>query len=359
MEAAVKEWTAPELLALANAHWNSSLLQAGVELGLFTSLARSPMTGLELAGLLHCDPRALAMLLAALAACGLLRIEEPAPGLPGAGQEALSDKPVSVVDGLGSTFVAVPAAARYLSANSPDYLGFIIKHHHFLQPSWHRLGEAVRAGAPIHAPAASRGEEEREAFLMGMFNIAVQQAQTVAAALDLSGSSRLLDLGGGPGTYAVYFCRAYPQLRATIFDRPTTAPYAESIVRRFELEGRVDFRGGDFLQDDLPTGYDVVWLSQILHGLPPEDAAAVVRSAVATLAPGGIIAIQEFMLDDSLDGPLFSTQFCLNMLLGTDGGQAYTRSEIAHMLRRAGVAGLCWPEASLPPGCVLVCGTVS
>ncbi len=361
----MKEWTAPELLSLASAHWNTSLLQAGIRLDLFTTLGRRPMNGEDLAETLGCDSRALSMLLAAMTACGLVFADaalSPQASAAGVHDGPVADPagpPASFADCLSVAYSVAPSVRKYLSKDSPDYLGFIIQHHHHLQPAWHRLDEAVKTGESLRSSsAATRDDEEREAFLMGMFNVASQQAEGVAAALDLSGRTRLLDLGGGPGTYAVYFCLANPQLRATIFDKPTTRPYAEAVIRRFGLEERIDFAGGDFFDDPLPQGYDAVWLSQILHGTPPDEAREVVARAARVLVPGGLIAVQEFMLDDTLDGPLFSAQFSLNMLLGTDGGQAFTRSEIAAMLRSAGALDLRWVVPPLPPGCAIMRGRV-
>ncbi len=359
----MKEWTAPELLSLASAHWKTSLLQAGIRLDLFTLLARGPLRGREAAEALGCDPRALSMLLTAMTACGLVGMEAggdpPVRAVEDIFDGSRAASPASFADRLEARYDIAPSAAKYLSKDSPDYLGFIIQHHHHLQPAWHRLDEAVRSGGPIRSSSsAAQDEEEREAFLMGMFNVAAQQAGEVAKHLDLSGRARLLDLGGGPGTYAVYFCLANPSLRAVVFDKPTTRPYAESIVRRFGLQDRIEFVGGDFFVDPLPEGCDAVWLSQILHGASPEGAEAVVARAARSLAPGGLIAVQEFMLDDSLDGPLFSAQFSLNMLLGTEGGQAFTRSEIAAMLGSAGATNLTWVAPPLPPGCAILRGFV-
>ena len=55
---------------------------------------------------------------------------------------------------------------------------------------------------------------------------------------------------------------------------------------------------------------------------------------------GGIIIIHEFILNNSMDGPLFPALFSLNMLLGTDGGQAYSEQQISDMLSSAGVHGI-------------------
>ena len=139
------------------------------------------------------------------------------------------------------------------------------------------------------------------------------------------------------GTYAVHFCLKNPGLRATVFDMPTTRPFAEATIRRFGLEGRIGFAAGDFLRDELGGPYDVVWLSQILHGEGPEDCESIIRSAVAALEPGGEIMIHEFFLDDSLDGPLHPAIFSLNMLVGTKNGQSYSDGAIRRMLERAGI----------------------
>lgn len=201
--------------------------------------------------------------------------------------------------------------------------------------------------------------EEREAFLMGMFNVAAQQAEGVAAHLDLSGVHQSCWIWAeGQGTYAVYFCLVNPRLRATVFDKPTTRPYAEAIIRRFGLEDRIDFVGGDFFGDPLPQDYDAVWLSQILHGTAPDGAREVVARAARVVVPGGLIAVQEFMLDDTLDGPLFSAQFSLNMLLVPHRWAGfYPKRDCRHVaLGRSRGSTLRWVAPSLPPGCAIMQG---
>ena len=100
----------------------------------------------------------------------------------------------------GELYTATPFAARYLSRTSPDYLGFIIQHHHHLMASWAHLHEAVSSGRPVRERFSHTDEEAvRESFEMGMFNLAMQIAPRIVSQLDLSGRHRLLDLGGGAG----------------------------------------------------------------------------------------------------------------------------------------------------------------
>lgn len=336
-----KQWTAGEILDFANSYWKTFALHAGVTLDIFTLADNAVKEGkstavADLAAAARCDMRAFGMLATALVALGFL-------------------------DRDGETLLLPEHSRRFLSRNSKDYAGFIISHHTHIAPAWTKLARAVKTGRSTLEDSSMYTEDEtvRESFLMGMFNVATHQAEKIAAALDLSGRSRLLDLGGGPGTYAVYFCRANPDLAAMIYDRPTSEPIAMRVVRSFGLEDRVDFTGGDFLAEALPEGYDVVWLSQILHGDSPEDAARVVAKAGGSLNPGGLLIIQEFVLDDDRRGPEHPALFGLNMLVGTDGGQAYTWAELETMLRTAGAVSVSRLDVSLPMGCGILIGRMA
>jgi len=332
-----KQWTAGEMLQLSSAYWAPCTLQASLVLDIFTILddmlsAGRTATVSAVAEATGSDERALEMLASALTALDFLERD-------------------------GNTLLLPEHSRTYLSQRSPDYIGYIIKHHVHLTPYWARLAEAIKSGHPVKGSTIhTEDQDERESFLMGMFNVAEHQAERIAAALDLSGRSRLLDLGGGPGTYAVYFCRANPQLKATIFDRPTSETFAMNVVRRFGLEDRIRFAGGDFLRDPLPGDCDVAWLSQVLHGENPDDAAKLVRRAGEALRPRGLLAIQEFVLHDDHSGPVHPALFGLNMLIGTEGGQAYTRHDIETMLRSAGAESVRRLDVELPMGCGILIG---
>jgi SAM-dependent methyltransferase len=328
------DWTAKNIIDLSGAYWAGCALQAAVSLDVFTALHDGPLQELSLAAHCGCNPRAFAMLMTALAAQGLVK------RLP------------------GDTIEAVPTALNLLSRRSDEYLGFIVKHHFAIMPAWSQLADAVRAGTSIASrnSAHTSDDEERESFLMGMFNIARHQAGAVAEALDLTGRKRLLDVGGGPGTYAIYFCQQNPWLKASIFDLPTTEPFARKTIKQYGLEDRICFTAGDFDRDTLPPGQDVAWLSQVLHQETPAGAAKLVKRAARCVNPGGLVCIQEFMLDDDLTGPEHAALFSLNMLVQTSGGQAYTRGQIADMLRGAGAKTVRELDIALPQSCRILIG---
>ncbi len=325
-------WTIPDLLQLSGGYWNTCALHAGVKLDVFSRLADTAASAEEVALFCHSEPRATGMLLDSLAAIGLLEKRD-------------------------GTYCATPFAAENLSQASPGYLGHIIMHHHHLMSGWARLDEAVTSGRPVRGSVShSDDESRRESFLMGMFNLASQLAPRIAASVPLSGRSRLLDLGGGPGTYAIHFCLANPEMTAVIYDLPTSRTFAERTIVRFGLSGRIAFSPGDYHADTIPSGFDVAWLSHVLHADGPSACVSLLRKAVEALNPGGILMVQEFILDDAKDGPPFPALFSLNMLLGTESGQSYSGNELAAMMTEAGLSDLQRLALDLPNGAGVMSG---
>ncbi len=307
-----KEWNPGELLELSGYYWKTCALHAGVKLGIFTAIGEETLTAGEIAQKTQTDERAVTMLLNALASMQLLAKK-------------------------GDRYANTTTGKSFLSRNSPRYIGHIIMHHHHLMESWSKLNQAVQTGRPVRTRSAFSDDERRESFLMGMFNMAMNLAPQLVPQIDLSGRKHLLDLGGGPGTYAIHFCKHNPQLRATVYDLPTTRPFAQKTIAAFGLSDRIDFMEGNFLEKNIEGTYDVAWLSQILHAEGPEDCRTIVKKAASVLQPGGMILIHEFILNDTMDGPVFPALFSLNMLLGTTNGQSYSEREIMDMLAQAGI----------------------
>ncbi len=303
------------ILEMSGAYWKTCTLHAGVKLDVFTAIDNGCQKPDDLADELQADREALFRLLNALSALGFLNKNK-------------------------DVYENTEEAALFLSRNSDSYKGHMIMHHHHLVESWSRLDKAVMTGEPVRTRPSLEDETVRESFLMGMFNNAMIYAPEIAEIIDLAGKKRLLDLGGGPGTYAVHFCKKYPDLQAVVYDLPTTRPYAEKVIGRFGLSDRIEFMAGDYTSEELKGGYDAVWLSHILHGESPQTCERLVEKAVSVLNPGGLIVIHEFILDDTLDHPVFPALFSLNMLLGTSGGKAYSESELTRMLSGAGAKNI-------------------
>jgi len=308
-------WNPGTLLETSGGYWKTCALHASVQLDVFTVMEDQRLSAKAVAEKLQADFRALTMLLNALTAMNLLEKS-------------------------GDFYANTPEAGTFLSKSSPGYIGHIIKHHHHLVASWSQLDQAVLSGDPVRTRVIHSNDDARESFLMGMFNMATMLAPRIVPKIDLSTRRSFLDLGGGPGTYAIQFCLNNPELKAVVFDLPTTRPFAETTIGKFGLSERIGFQAGSYLKDPVEGRYDVAWLSHILHGEGPEDCQGIIQKAVSVLSPGGMILIHEFILNNEMSGPLFPTLFSLNMLLGTASGQAYSEQQLSDMLAGAGVRNI-------------------
>lgn len=326
-------WNPQSLLSLSNSYWQSSVLHAAVKLDLFSVLDPQELRADELADKIGADRDGLERLLTALVAMDLLKKDS-------------------------ETFSCTRSAAVFLSRQSPLYLGNIIQHHRQLMESWAHLDKAVMTGQPVRLPYAGDDPEWRRNFLMGMYDLAMLLAPKVVAQIDMSGRRRLLDMGGGPGTWAVQFCKKNPDLHATVYDLPPSRCFAEETIARFGLQERVSFVSGDFLQETLSGLYDVVWLSHILHGEGPGEVRNILKSIASVLEPGGVLMIHEFVLDDQGNGPLFPALFSLNMLLGTQAGRSYSKRQLFELLQESGFKGTQVVDLGLPEGSSVISARV-
>ena len=328
-----QQWTPKNLLSTASSCWEAITLQTGVKLDVFSCIAAGAAEPLALAEKLGADARAVTMLCNALAAMGLLKKE-------------------------GTLFKNTEPARQYLVKSSPEYIGYIIIHFYHTVESWWHLPQAIRIGEQISS-VYEKTEDERESFLMGMHNLASALAPKIAAILDLGSAGSLLDLGGGPGTYAVNFCRANPYLHAVVFDLPGSREYAQRIIALAGMSDRIAFAPGNYMTDSIPGAYDAVWLSQILHAEGPDDCRKLISKAAAALNPGGAIYIHDFILNDDMAGPAFPAIFSLNMLVATKGGQSYSEGQLRDMLAHAGVINIKRLDFKGPNDSGIICGRVA
>jgi len=301
-----------KLLSLSGSYWQTCALHAGVELGLFSIIGGEALPANDIAKELKAPARGVEMLLNALCALGLLRKRK-------------------------DLYANTPEGKTLLAKESAEYIGHIITHHFHLVPAWSQLPQAVMTGKPVRKRSSFGEAEEREGFLMGMYNLAMQIAPELSKEIDLKGRRHLLDLGAGPGTYAIHFCLANPDLRATVYDLATTRPFATQVIEGFKMSHRIEFVAGDYVKDKIEGLYDVVWLSHILHGEGPENCQKILGKVISSMEDGGLVLIHDFILDDSSDAPLFPALFSVNMLINTDKGRSYTQGQIKDMLKRTGV----------------------
>lgn len=298
--------TLDDIMEMAHGYQRAMVLFAALDLGVFSALAEGPEEASRLARRIPADPRRLSILLNALVAAGLLRKK-------------------------GKTYGNRDLAGRFL-ARGPHSKASILLHHLDCWPEWTTLPGKIRAGRK----GAGKGKGYQENFIRGMENNARERAVQVARNIPLRDGERVLDLGGGPGTYAVEWAKRYPGARVTVFDTPETLAVTRKILEEKGASRLVDLLEGDFLRDPIGGPYDFLWISQILHAYSESQCVRILRKARKRLAPEGRVAVQEFLLEEGKTSPPGPAFFSVHMVTVTEGGRSYSGGEIASMLREAG-----------------------
>lgn len=303
-----------DLSRLASGHVEARIIQAAVSLGLFEALKDGKGDALAIAASIQAEPRATALLLNALVALGLLTKEK-------------------------DLFSLSEISATYLLTSSPKFLGAMILFDSSLWECWRDLEKAVRSGQPVRVPDMYQGDPQATELFIGAMHSLVRargDAEILAQKLELSGVRDLLDIGSGPGTYPIDLCRRLPGLRATIFDLPGTLKITERFVQEAGLAERIRLVAGDYRRDPIPGTYQMVFLSNIIHGEGRDENSRLMRKLYGCLDKGGRIVIKDHILDDSLAHPAVGAIFSVLMLLTTEHGRCYSFNEVKEWLEDAG-----------------------
>ncbi|NBB71602.1 MAG: methyltransferase [Alphaproteobacteria bacterium] len=158
-------------------------------------------------------------------------------------------------------------------------------------------------------------------------------AEEVIAAYPFARHRRLLDVGGGDGTFLRAVAAAVPTLELHLFDLPAVAATAR---RRFAAAGvAATAHGGSFLDDALPAGADLVTLVRVVHDHDDESVLTLLRAVRRAIAPDGTLLLAEPMAGTRGAEPIGSAYFGF-YLWAMGSGRARTPDELRGLLARAG-----------------------
>jgi len=287
------------------------VLIAAIELNLFTAIGTQVWTIPELAREVKASERGLAILCRNLAMAGLLKKQ-------------------------GQIYRNSRLSATALNAHDSAYRGDYLRLITSQWADWGRLPESVKSGLPLDHDEPEEPDYRRR-FTWAMHHRTLETAPKIAAQLDLRGARTLLDLGGGPGTYAMAFLAKNPALRATVCDRPAALDVAKEIASTHKAGARLSYMPLDLLTEAISGTYDVIWYSNVLHIYSPQDNQALFRRAFVSLNPGGRLLIQDAFLHDKESlFPEEASLFAVSMLLFTERGNTYSAAETRAWLTDAG-----------------------
>jgi ubiquinone/menaquinone biosynthesis C-methylase UbiE len=305
------------IYALFSAFQNTAALQTGIELDVFTAIGSGSNTPALLAAKTGASERGLRILCDYLTILGLLTKED-------------------------GGYELTPDSAIFLDRHSPANLAAVAG---FLGADWHNqnirsLTAAVRKGGTpgVHGDNSKPQDEVWVAFAKSMAPLTTLAANFIADLIEAPAGRpcTVLDIAAGHGMYGITIARKNPNARVVAVDWPAVLAVATENAQTAGVAERYSTRPGSAFEADLGCDYDFVLLTNIFHHFAPADCEKLMRRVHAALKPGGKAVTLEFVPNEDRVTPPAAAAFSLNMLVGTDAGDAYTFSEYEAMFVKSG-----------------------
>jgi len=287
------------------------------ELGMFAALAEAPASALELAPRLDLELRAVETIIGLMAALELVT--------QAAGKFHLTD-----------------VARAYLIPSSPYYWGGMLRRIRDHPLDCAKLLASLRRGkAAADARVTGLWEvPEPPAAAMVAFTHAMHAhsfalAMRIVPALGLGSATRLLDVAGGSGSYAIAAVHHHPHLACTVLDLPPVCEVTRTYAALFAGGERIATAPANMFTDAWPRDHDRVLMADIFHDWDDERCAALAARALDALVPGGRLILHEMILAETRDAPLPAIAYSMAMIFSTQGRQR-SASELVGLLTGAG-----------------------
>jgi cyclopropane fatty-acyl-phospholipid synthase-like methyltransferase len=166
--------------------------------------------------------------------------------------------------------------------------------------------------------------------------------------VDFSGRKRLLDVGGGPGTYSIALVQKTPGLTSTVLDLPGVLEITREIVEAHGCSDRISRLPGDYLTTPFGAGYDATLLSGMMHREHEAECRLLLKKSFDAMEAGGLVLVSDvFFEDDQKNSPPMALSFALNMMLTSNHGSAHAKTEMSRWMTETGFTGI--TMKSMPP----------
>ncbi|GJL77709.1 MAG: SAM-dependent methyltransferase [Nitrospinaceae bacterium] len=301
-----------EIGSLLHGYQRACVLMTANKLQVFDEL-KSPVAAKDVANKLNLSLKGTERLLNGLAALGIVAKENQSFHLPEEWQ-------------------------KYLTKDGGHSMQQWINLSADLSSVWLDLPEFIRSGKMVKSIMEVLGNQPKEmrAFIDAMHDKGLKATWMLARELPIGDARKMLDVGGGPGTYSLEWAKLHNHLRATIFDIPPVLTVAQDYIQRYGLADRVNTLPGDFNKDDFGEGYDLILMANVIHMYGEDVGQNLIRKAYGSLVPGGRLVIHGFCTDAEETAPVEDALFNLNMGMLTENGKAHPVKEKTRWMEKDG-----------------------
>lgn len=318
MSSPAKQPTPQLFFQTINAYQQTEGLKAAIELEVFTAIGEGNATFPEIAKRCDTSERGMRILCDFLCIMGFLTKEE-------------------------NRYSLTADSATFLDKRSPAYLGGVTEFmlSPMLLKPFRNFTEAVRKGGTTMPDGGTVSPDNPiwVKFARAMAPMMALPAQLMTKLVDPAGDRKLkiLDIAAGHGLYGIEFAKNNPQANVVALDWPNVLEVAKENAAAAGVVDRYSTIGGSAFDVDYGSGYDLILLTNFLHHFDPPTNETLLRKVHAALAENGRAITLEFIPNDDRISPP-EASFSVQMLGGTEAGDAYTFAELEKMFANAGYA---------------------
>ena len=232
-----------------------------------------------------------------------------------------------------------PTAEVFLNKHSPAYIGSMATFlaHPGLMECFHDMAGSVRKGGTVSQGTLAPEDPVWVEFARSMAPFMTMTAEIVAKVVARPGEAqKVLDISAGHGLYGLMVAKANPSAQIYAADWANVLEVASENAAKFGAADRFHTIPGSAFDSDLGSGYDLMLVPNFLHHFDAPTCVKLLRKLRGAMKPGATLAIVEFVPNEDRISPPMAAAFSLQMLGGTEAGDAYTFRELDEMVREAG-----------------------
>lgn len=319
----------------------SQVLLSCVRLDLFALLAEGPQTPAQLAPRIGLNEAATERLMAAAVSLRLLEHR-------GQGRIGLGPLGAPMVGNAALTAMIEHHATLYADLRDPVALLRGQSGPRAMAAYW-PYAEHLPVGAEGPSPGEAPSADEARCATYSALMAATQPmvAEQVLDAYPFGRHRRLLDVGGGDGSFLAAVAARHPALELSLFDLPAVADLGRRKLAERGLAARSQVVGGSFFDDALPTGADLVTLVRVIFDHSDERALRILGAVRRALPPGGTLVLAEPMAKTPGAEAMGDAYFGF-YLLAMGRGRPRSADDLTALMHRAGFTGVRLLGTALP-----------
>jgi cyclopropane fatty-acyl-phospholipid synthase-like methyltransferase len=153
---------------------------------------------------------------------------------------------------------------------------------------------------------------------------------------DFGPHQRLLDVGGGTGSWSIAIAQRHQHLSGAVFELPTAVELARSRIAAAELGHRIAVITGDAMSGELPAGYDAFLLANLIHYWSADQNQELLQRVRRAAQPGAALLLADCWTNLAHTEPLQAALMAGEFAAHLRTGDVYSVEEVRGWLDQTG-----------------------